>query len=104
MYRGRSAVSASRPVHRVQQGVVLHLGQAQALAAAEGELRDGHLVRTLQRLRSLEGLLPALAPETADTLVLVVSELVTNALRHGGGISYRTYASSGATSYPSSWA
>ncbi|WP_189602428.1 ATP-binding protein [Streptomyces lateritius] len=33
----------------------------------------------------LEGLLPALAPETADTVVLVVSELVTNALRHGGG-------------------
>jgi two-component sensor histidine kinase len=32
----------------------------------------------------LEGLLPALAPETADTVVLVVSELVTNALRHGG--------------------
>ncbi|MFF9852973.1 ATP-binding protein [Streptomyces litmocidini] len=33
----------------------------------------------------LEGLVPALAPEAADTVVLVVSELVTNALRHGGG-------------------
>ncbi len=33
----------------------------------------------------LEGLLPALAPEAADTVILVVSELVTNALRHGGG-------------------
>ncbi|MFE5025300.1 ATP-binding protein [Streptomyces sp. NPDC056656] len=34
----------------------------------------------------LEGLaLPASAAETADTVVLVVSELVTNALRHGGG-------------------
>ncbi|MER5312264.1 ATP-binding protein [Streptomyces sp. NPDC002773] len=33
----------------------------------------------------LEGLLPALAREAADTVVLVVSELVTNALRHGGG-------------------
>ncbi|GAA2516129.1 ATP-binding protein [Streptomyces gobitricini] len=33
----------------------------------------------------LEGLLPAAASETADTVVLVVSELVTNALRHGGG-------------------
>ncbi|MEU1220302.1 ATP-binding protein [Streptomyces microflavus] len=30
-------------------------------------------------------LTPALRPDTADTLVLVVSELVTNALRHGGG-------------------
>ncbi|MEO3753937.1 ATP-binding protein [Streptomyces sp. B6B3] len=30
-------------------------------------------------------LTPALDPATADTLVLVVSELVTNALRHGGG-------------------
>ncbi|MGW7080002.1 ATP-binding protein [Streptomyces sp. NPDC054866] len=30
-------------------------------------------------------LIPAPDPATADTLVLVVSELVTNALRHGGG-------------------
>ncbi|MEN8654571.1 ATP-binding protein [Streptomyces sp. 21So2-11] len=30
-------------------------------------------------------LAPAPGPDTADTLVLVVSELVTNALRHGGG-------------------
>ncbi|MFD4117551.1 MULTISPECIES: ATP-binding protein [Streptomyces] len=28
---------------------------------------------------------PAPGPDMADTLVLVVSELVTNALRHGGG-------------------
>ncbi|MFJ6854494.1 ATP-binding protein [Streptomyces sp. NPDC091271] len=28
---------------------------------------------------------PAVDPEAADTIVLVVSELVTNALRHGGG-------------------
>ncbi|MFG2862261.1 ATP-binding protein [Streptomyces sioyaensis] len=28
---------------------------------------------------------PALAPETSETLALVVSELATNALRHGGG-------------------
>ncbi|MFD5891589.1 ATP-binding protein [Streptomyces sp. NPDC060334] len=28
---------------------------------------------------------PAVGPEQADTVVLVVSELVTNALRHGGG-------------------
>ncbi|WP_438453089.1 ATP-binding protein [Streptomyces asiaticus] len=28
---------------------------------------------------------PAPAPETAETLTLVVSELATNALRHGGG-------------------
>ncbi|MFJ5048260.1 ATP-binding protein [Streptomyces sp. NPDC088719] len=34
----------------------------------------------------LEGLRePAVAPEAAGTVVLVVSELVTNALRHGGG-------------------
>ncbi|MFD3809032.1 ATP-binding protein [Streptomyces sp. NPDC058619] len=33
----------------------------------------------------LEGLVPALASEAADTVVLVVSELVTNALRHGSG-------------------
>ncbi|MGA5069144.1 ATP-binding protein [Streptomyces exfoliatus] len=33
----------------------------------------------------LEGLVPALASEAAETVVLVVSELVTNALRHGGG-------------------
>ncbi|MFD4880746.1 ATP-binding protein [Streptomyces sp. NPDC058420] len=33
----------------------------------------------------LEGLQHPLAAEGADTVVLVVSELVTNALRHGGG-------------------
>ncbi|MFD3572282.1 ATP-binding protein [Streptomyces sp. NPDC058644] len=34
----------------------------------------------------LEGLeRPAVAADAADTVVLVVSELVTNALRHGGG-------------------
>ncbi|WP_049566237.1 ATP-binding protein [Streptomyces sp. SBT349] len=32
-----------------------------------------------------DSLAPAPDPDTADTLVLVVSELVTNALRHGGG-------------------
>lgn len=32
-----------------------------------------------------EGLDPAMAPETVQTLALVVSELATNALRHGGG-------------------
>ncbi|MET9668068.1 ATP-binding protein [Streptomyces sp. NPDC006475] len=29
---------------------------------------------------------PAVDPEAVDTVILVVSELVTNALRHGGGI------------------
>ncbi|QGZ47636.1 ATP-binding protein [Streptomyces sp. QHH-9511] len=33
----------------------------------------------------LEGLVPTLASEAADTVLLGVSELVTNALRHGGG-------------------
>ncbi|MFD4829376.1 ATP-binding protein [Streptomyces uncialis] len=33
----------------------------------------------------LDGLVHAVAPDAADTVVLVVSELVTNALRHGGG-------------------
>ncbi|MGW7029114.1 ATP-binding protein [Streptomyces xanthophaeus] len=28
---------------------------------------------------------PAVEPESADTVILVVSELVTNAVRHGGG-------------------
>ncbi|WP_078893594.1 ATP-binding protein [Streptomyces sp. CT34] len=33
----------------------------------------------------VDGLEPAAAPEAAQTLALVVSELATNALRHGGG-------------------
>ncbi|MDW4907244.1 ATP-binding protein [Streptomyces sp. ADMS] len=33
----------------------------------------------------LEGLVPSIASEAADTVVLVVSELVTNAVRHAGG-------------------
>ncbi|MFH9967775.1 hypothetical protein ACH4PR_41540 [Streptomyces mirabilis] len=32
----------------------------------------------------LEGLVPQIAAEAGDSVVLVVSELVTNALRHGG--------------------
>ncbi|MFJ3505429.1 ATP-binding protein [Streptomyces sp. NPDC090135] len=35
--------------------------------------------------RFLAGLLPSPTPETAENVLLVVSELVTNALRHGGG-------------------
>ncbi len=33
----------------------------------------------------LDGLVQPIGAEAADTVVLVVSELVTNALRHGGG-------------------
>lgn len=33
----------------------------------------------------LDSLQLAVGPDTADTVVLVVSELVTNALRHAGG-------------------
>ncbi|MFE6225819.1 ATP-binding protein [Streptomyces sp. NPDC057854] len=33
----------------------------------------------------LEGLAPTLASEATDTVILIVSELVTNALRHSGG-------------------
>ncbi|GHH87955.1 hypothetical protein GCM10018793_65760 [Streptomyces sulfonofaciens] len=33
----------------------------------------------------VEDLDPAAAPQTAETLALVVSELTTNAVRHGGG-------------------
>ncbi len=33
----------------------------------------------------LEGLVHPIAAEAGDSVVLVVSELVTNALRHGGG-------------------
>ncbi|MFD3335287.1 ATP-binding protein [Streptomyces sp. NPDC058700] len=35
--------------------------------------------------RFLDGLVPSLASEVAEIVALVVSELVTNALRHGGG-------------------
>jgi anti-sigma regulatory factor (Ser/Thr protein kinase) len=46
----------------------------------------GSLAAARDSARSfLEGLVPALASGPADTVVLVVSELVTNALRHGGG-------------------
>lgn len=51
-------------------------------------------------------LVPALDPATAETLVLVVSELATNALRHGGGrytleLSATTDALTAAVSDPS---
>ncbi|MFD3471251.1 ATP-binding protein [Streptomyces sp. NPDC058682] len=39
---------------------------------------------------------PAIGREQADTVVLVVSELVTNALRHGGGATLRLAAHPGA--------
>ncbi|WP_329448343.1 ATP-binding protein (plasmid) [Streptomyces sp. NBC_01426] len=35
--------------------------------------------------RFMEDLLPVIAAEAAETVIMVVSELVTNALRHGGG-------------------
>lgn len=47
--------------------------------AAVADARDAARV-FLDRLRQ-----PAMATEAADTVVLVVSELATNAVRHGGG-------------------
>ncbi|MFF7505133.1 ATP-binding protein [Streptomyces lavendulae] len=47
---------------------------AASVAGARGGTRD-----------FLDRLVRPLAAETADTVVLVVSELVTNALRHAGG-------------------
>lgn len=48
--------------------------------ATAGEARDA--ARAF-----LSGLAPVPVPETTDNVVLVVSELVTNALRHAGGIT-----------------
>ncbi|MEV7529505.1 ATP-binding protein [Streptomyces hydrogenans] len=46
----------------------------------------GTIAWARDRARSfLDGLVPTLTSEATDTVVLVVSELVTNALRHGGG-------------------
>ena len=46
----------------------------------------GSVAWARDRARSfLDGLMPTPAPEAADTVVLVVSEPVTNALRRGGG-------------------
>ncbi|MEU3739870.1 MULTISPECIES: ATP-binding protein [unclassified Streptomyces] len=46
----------------------------------------GSLAGARERARDfLDGLTRPLAGEVADAVVLVVSELVTNALRHGGG-------------------
>lgn len=53
---------------------VATLRRATSLAAPRARARD-----------FLGGLRPAIAAEAAETVVLVVSELVTNALRHGGG-------------------
>ncbi|MFD9427435.1 MULTISPECIES: ATP-binding protein [unclassified Streptomyces] len=47
---------------------------ATSVAGAREETRD-----------FLDRLVPAIGAEASDTVVLVVSELVTNALRHGGG-------------------
>ncbi|WP_326674884.1 ATP-binding protein [Streptomyces sp. NBC_01237] len=52
--------------------VTIH--SATSVADARGKARD-----------FVEDLAPAIGAEAADTVVLVVSELVTNALRHGGG-------------------
>ncbi|MDJ0465464.1 ATP-binding protein [Streptomyces sp. H27-C3] len=47
-------------------------------------IHQAHQARQAARAFT-DSLTPAPGPDTADTLVLVVSELVTNALRHGGG-------------------
>lgn len=48
----------------------------QPAAVAQARMITGEFLRRLE---------PAVAPESAGTVVLVVSELVTNALRHAGG-------------------
>ncbi|MDX3488469.1 ATP-binding protein [Streptomyces sp. ID05-18] len=55
---------------------------ATALAPAAGTVADAreNARRFLETLQQ-----PVLNPETADAVLLVVSELITNALRHGGG-------------------
>ncbi|MEU8958000.1 ATP-binding protein [Streptomyces sp. NPDC048518] len=50
----------------------------------------GHSTESVRQAREAaraftDSLIPLPDPATADTLVLVVSELATNALRHGGG-------------------
>ncbi|ROR00394.1 histidine kinase-like protein [Streptomyces sp. 2132.2] len=50
---------------------------------------DGAVAEAREAARGFLGALrPAVGPDAADGVVLVVSELVTNAVRHGGG----TYA------------
>lgn len=60
-----------------------------ATRAAPVVLQDDNpagVARTRAAARAFaERLEPALASDAADTLALVVSELATNALRHGGG-------------------
>ncbi|GAA1350634.1 ATP-binding protein [Streptomyces beijiangensis] len=54
---------------------VAHIRSATSVADARRSTRE--FLKGLER--------PAIAAESADTVVLVVSELVTNALLHGGG-------------------
>jgi len=55
------------------------------VAVVRGDSAAG-VSRARQAARAFtDRLTPAPPPDMADTLVLVVSELVTNALRHGGG-------------------
>ncbi|WP_226026891.1 ATP-binding protein [Streptomyces hyderabadensis] len=51
---------------------------------------EGHSAAAIAHTRDVarlfvDGLRPSAAPRTAETLALVVSELATNSLRHGGG-------------------
>ncbi|KOG07668.1 ATP-binding protein [Streptomyces viridochromogenes] len=56
-----------------------------APVVVEGDSPAG-IARTRDVARAFaDSLYPAPAPGTAETLALVVSELATNALRHGGG-------------------
>ncbi|SCD55877.1 Histidine kinase-like ATPase domain-containing protein [Streptomyces sp. TverLS-915] len=82
-----------------------HLDQAgQALAppgpAAEAghHSRPEHAAEAREAVRVfLDGLSPAVAARTAQHLLLLVSELVSNALRHAGAVSgLRLRATSGA--------
>ena len=67
-----------------QHGEHRHFGPPVA-TVLRGESADSiHRARAATRAFT-GGLIPAPAPAVADTLVLVVSELATNALRHGGG-------------------
>ncbi len=57
--------------------------RASAVVVGDG---PGDIAHAREAARAFaDGLDPAPTPESAETLALVVSELATNALRHGGG-------------------
>ncbi|WP_433543958.1 ATP-binding protein (plasmid) [Streptomyces sp. CA-294286] len=83
---GPADLRADRPALRASRAELIRRTPPEQRSETIRGRGPAGVVRARKAARAFaDRLSPAPAPDTADSLVLVVSELVTNAVRHGGG-------------------